>query len=283
MAEPSEISQRLPVSKTRDRLVALGYSRPGGPGRGLRALGLLAVTVIVFWVTAVHMELSLQALFKGLPFLANIISRMFPPNLSTLPDLLKPTLETLEIAFWGTGLAVVLSLPIAFFGARNLSPSPVLYNLTRSIYNFQRGVPELVFAVIFVAAVGLGAFPGVLALAVHAAGVLGKFYADAIENVDPGPIEALQATGATKFQLIAYAVWPQMLPEFVTATLQRFEVNVRAAFVLGLVGAGGLGYELEMAMRLFKYGELLTILLVIFVAVTVIDWISNRVRRLVLG
>jgi phosphonate transport system permease protein len=184
----------------------------------------------------------------------------------------------LAIALWGTTLAALLALPLAFLAARNLTPHPLAYALARAVLNAQRGVSEMVFALLFVAAVGLGAFPGVLALAVHSAGVLGKFYAEAMENVEPGPLEALAATGAGRLQTVAFAVWPQVLPEVVTYTLYRWESDVRAAFVLGIVGAGGLGFELQMALRLFKYEQALTILVVIVLVVTAIDRLASRIR-----
>ena len=203
---------------------------------------------------------------------------MLPPDPSVAPDLVRPTLEMLAIALWGTTLAALLALPLAFLAARNLTPHPLAYALARAVLNAQRGVSEMVFALPFVAAVGLGAFPGVLALAVHSAGVLGKFYAEAMENVEPGPLEALAATGAGRLQTVAFAVWPQVLPEVVTYTLYRWESDVRAAFVLGIVGAGGLGFELQMALRLFKYEQALTILVVIVLVVTAIDRLASRIR-----
>lgn len=260
----------------------LGFWQPGGRTVLVRQVAVGVVVVAIFAVAGQRVGLSPMALVQGVPHVVKLLMRMLPPNLPYLPGLVNPTLETLAIALWGTALAALLALPLSFFAARNLTPHPVAYVVSRAILNTQRGVSELVFALIFVAAVGLGAFPGVLALAVHSAGQLGKFYAEAMENVDPGPIEALVATGATKLQTIAYAVWPQILPELVTYTLYRWEVDVRAAFVLGIVGAGGLGFELMMAMRLFKYQEVSAILLLIVLVVMAIDWSSSRIRARVI-
>lgn len=256
--------------------------QPGGLSAIARQGAVLAALALLFWVTGQWIGMSVGALAEGIPNIGRLLARMMPPEPSVAPGMLKPTLETLAIAMWGTTLAALLALPLALLAARNLTPHPLAYAIARGILNAQRGVSEMVFALLFVAAVGLGAFPGVLALAVHSAGVLGKFYAEAMENVDPGPIEALTATGAGPLQVIAFAVWPQILPEVVTYTLYRWESDVRAAFVLGIVGAGGLGFELQMAMRLFKYEEAVTILAIVVAVVTLIDRIASRIRAQVI-
>lgn len=267
-----------PISLKGWSLRPIAFWRPNGRANVVRQFVFLIVTLAIFWIAAQSIDLSLGALITGIPNVINLISRMLPPDPSILPGLIKPTYETLAIALWGTAIAAFLGFPLALLAARNLTPHPMVYLVARGILNSQRGVSELVFAIIFVAAVGLGAFPGVLALGVHSAGVLGKFYAEAIENIDPGPIDALTATGAGKFQIICFAVWPQILPELVTYTLARWESDVRAAFVLGIVGAGGLGFELQMAMRLFKYQETLAILMLIVGIVTLLDWMNSRIR-----
>ncbi|HEY3110650.1 MAG TPA: phosphonate ABC transporter, permease protein PhnE [Chloroflexota bacterium] len=252
--------------------------RPGGQARLVRQLLFLVAAAVVFWVSGRAIGLSAWALVQGVPHIVNLVARMLPPDPAILPTLVGPTIDTLAIALWGTALATLMAFPLACLAARNLTPHPAVYAAARVILNSQRGVSEIVFALIFVAAVGLGAFPGVLALAVHSAGGLGKFYAEAIENIDPGPVEALAATGAGTWQTIAFAIWPQILPEVVTYTLYRWESDVRAAFVLGIVGAGGLGFELQMAMRLFRYQETLMILGLMIVVVTALDWGSSRLR-----
>jgi len=243
---------------------------------------IVAVLVAIYWKSAADSELSVVMLIDGIPNIFDIVGRMLPPNFSILGSLVKPTFQTVEMAIWGTTLAVLLSMPLGMLAAKNLTPNPLLYGTSRLILNALRAISEIVFALIFVAAVGLGPFPGVLALAVHSAGQLGKFYAEAIENIDPGPVEALEATGAHKLQVIAYAIIPQIIPEFVTYTLYRWEVNVRAATVLGLVGAGGIGFELMTSMRLFQYRDTSMILLVILVAVILVDYTSNKIRSAII-
>ncbi len=243
---------------------------------------IVAILIAIYWKSAADSELSVATLIEGIPNIFDIMRRMLPPNLSILASLIKPTLQTVEMAILGTTLAMLLSMPLGILAAKNLTPNPLLYNASRFILNALRAISEIVFALVFVAAVGLGPFPGVLALAVHSAGQLGKFYAEAIENIDPGPVEALEATGAHKLQVIAYAIIPQVIPEFVTYTLYRWEVNVRAAAVLGLVGAGGVGFELMTSMRLFQYRNTSTILLVILATVTLVDHMSSKIRSAII-
>ena len=211
--------------------------------------------------------------------MASFLARMIPPNVAVVPALIEPTLETLQMAIAGTALAIVLAAPLGLLAARNVTPHPALYWGARGLLNVLRGINEFVFALIFVAAVGLGPFPGVLALAVHTAGMLGKFYGETIEAVDMAPIEGVQATGAGRLQTIRFAILPQIMPAVVAFNLYRFEVAVRSATVLGLVGAGGLGFALMANMRLFKYQEVATILLLILALVALTDFISTRVRK----
>lgn len=243
---------------------------------------VVALVVVIYWRSAVDCELKPVSLIQGTPHIVDIVSRMLPPNFSIMGSLIRPTLETVEMAIWGTTLAVIMAIPLGVLAAQNVSPHPILYALSRLILNALRAISEMVFALIFVAAVGLGPFPGVLAVAIHSAGQLGKFYAEAIENIDRGPVEALEATGAHKIQTLVFAVVPQIVPEFITYTLYRWEVNVRAATVLGLVGAGGIGFELLTSMRLFQYQDTSAILLVILLTVSIVDFLSSRIRSAII-
>jgi phosphonate transport system permease protein len=241
-------------------------------------LGWGATAGVLAW--AAHgADLRLHELVRGAPYMADFLRRMFPPNFDYAPALLGPTLETLQMALWGTVLAIGLAAPLGVLAARNLTPHPACFWAARGLLNAMRGINELVFALVFVAAVGLGPLPGVLALAVHTAGMLGKFYAEAMEGVDPGPVEALAATGAGRLQTIRYAVLPQVMPAVVAFNLYRLEVSVRSATVLGLVGAGGIGFELMTSMRLFKYRDVAVILVAIVGLVVLTDAISTRVRK----
>ena len=238
--------------------------------------------VAVLWFTAAQIGLSPVALVKGAPFMADFFSRMFPPDLAHLALLRDATIETLQIAVWGTLIAIGLSIPLAFLGARNTTPHALVFHAVRLFLNALRSINELVFALIFVSAVGLGPFAGVLAIALHATGMLAKFCAEEIEGVDRGPVEAMQATGAGRLQVILFGIVPQVVPVFVSYSVYRFDVSIRAATILGLVGAGGLGFSLIKTMKLFLYHQTATCILVIFVLVFVSDWACARIRARIL-
>jgi len=254
-----------------------------GRGRLLRWTTGALVTVAVLAWSAQGVNLNLRELIRGLPWVADLVSRMVPPNWEFLPRLGRPVLETIQIALWGTLLSMSLALPLGLLAARNLSPNLPLYHLTRQALNLLRGINEFVFALIFVAAVGLGPFAGVLSLAIHGAGLLGKFYADAIEEIDAGPVEALRATGARPLQVFVFGVLPQVIPAWIASTLYRFEVNLRAATILGMIGAGGIGFELYGSMKLFQYRDTATCVLVILAMVMTADYVSSRLRTKILA
>jgi phosphonate transport system permease protein len=252
-------------------------------GRILKWLlaGVAAIVVLVWSARGVN--LSFAELVRGLPWVADLVSRMVPPNLGFLERLVRPVLETVQIALWGTLLAVLLALPLCFVAARNLSPSLALFHLMRQVLNALRGINEIIFALIFVAAVGLGPFAGVLALSIHGAGMLGKFFAEAIEEIDAAPVEALRATGATPALVVVFGVLPQVIPSWIASTLYRFEVNLRAATILGMIGAGGIGFELVSSMKLFQYQDTATCVLVILAMVMTADYLSTRLRARILA
>jgi phosphonate transport system permease protein len=248
-----------------------------------RWLALFAFAIIVLGISAQGIGFSLGELVRGWPYIFDLVSRMLPPNWSFISRLVKPVLETIQLAIWGTVLSVILSLPICFLAAKNLSPHPVVFYVTRQLLNAARGINEIIFALIFVAAVGLGPFAGVLALSIHGAGMLGKFFAEAIEEVDHGPVEALRATGANAVQTIAFGVMPQVIPSWIAATLYRLEVNLRAATILGMVGAGGIGFELMGSLKLFQYEDTAMCVLVILVMVMSADYLSTKLRARILS
>jgi phosphonate transport system permease protein len=256
--------------------------RPSSASRAIKWLAAAAIVTAALGWSAAHLELSGLELVKGAPWIWDLLSRMLPPNWTFFPRLVKPACDAIFIALWGTLLAVVLALPVTFLAARNLSPSPVVFHATRQVLNIARGIHEIIFALIFVAAVGLGPFAGVLALSLHGAGMLGKFFADAVEEVDSGPVEALRATGASALQTVVFAVVPQALPAWIAATLYRFEANLRASTVLGMVGAGGIGFELFSSMKLFQYHDTAACVFVILALVMSADYLSSRLRARVL-
>jgi phosphonate transport system permease protein len=194
-------------------------------------------------------------------------------------DLLRGLLDTLAIAVLGTFISAVLCIPFAFWAARNISRFKPVSAAGKGVLIFIRTFPELVLAIMFIKAVGPGAFAGALALGLHSIGMLGKLYSEAIEGMDNGPVEALTACGANRLQTLWLAVIPQVLPEFFSFTLYRFEISVRSASILGIVGAGGIGTPLIFALEGRAWPRVGIILLGIIVTVTLIDWISGYLRR----
>lgn len=241
-----------------------------------RWVGAAAVAAVFFW-SAWATEVSLGRLMEGLPFMFDFVRRMLPPDPSVLGQALHGALQTLQIAVVGTAVGAVLALPVAFAAARNTSRRWVFY-WTRSALNTFRAVDTLVYALFFVAAVGLGPFPGVLAVVVYTATVLAKLYSEAIESMDPGPVEAVEAVGATRLQVLRWGVVPQLVPQFLSFTLYRFETNIRAAAVLGFVGAGGIGFYIQTHLRLLNYQAASTVLLVLVAMVMLVDFASSRLR-----
>jgi phosphonate transport system permease protein len=236
------------------------------------------ILLVILLVCFQQSEFSFHKLLKGLPDMYKFIVHAFPPDFTRFNDLVRSILQTVEISVAGTSLAVFMALPIGIGASANFSPNPIVYMVCRTLLNFTRSVADMIVALVFVTAVGLGAFSGMMAIAVHSAGMLGKFYAEAIENVSKGEIEAIKSTGANMFQVLEYAVLPQVLPEIVTVILFRWEANIRSATVLGMVGAGGIGFDLITAIRLFQYQEALAIVLLTLGTVALIDQINNRIR-----
>lgn len=187
-------------------------------------------------------------------------------------------LETLEIAIWATLFSIILSIPLAYFSAINFTLNKISYVIARAMVSMFRAVPELISAMFLVLAFGFGPIAGIMALAIHSAGFLGKFYAEDIENADRGPQEALLAVGASKVKILRYAILPQVLPQYVAYNLYILDRNIRMATVVGIVGAGGVGQELKGRYDMFEYGHVATILLAVFLTVFILDQISGRIR-----
>lgn len=244
--------------------------------RWSRVAGWTALGAVFVW-SAVATEVSLGRMVEGLPYMWDFVRRMVPPDLSVLGNAVRGAIETVQIAIVGTAVAAVLALPVGFAAARNAAPRWLFYS-SRLLLNAFRAVDTLVYALFFVAAVGLGPFPGVLAVIVYTATVLAKLYSEAIEAIEPGPLEAVRATGATRLQVLRWGVLPQLAPQFLSFTLYRFETNIRAAAILGFVGAGGIGFYVQTYLRLLNYPAAASVLLVLVALVMVIDFASSRLR-----
>lgn len=246
----------------------------------LRRAGL-ALAVLAGILVAAHITglTDAKRLREGGPALWDLAREMVPPDFSALRTWWKPLLDTLTMSVAGTALAVGFSLPLAFLAARTTSPHPVLYHGARAILSAFRSVPELVMGIVFVAAVGFGALPGVLALGLHSVGMVGKLFSEAIEHADPEPVEAIEATGASTLQVYLHGVLGQVSPQLADIVVYRWEYNFRASTVLGTVGAGGIGFELVASLRVMRYQEMLAIMIVVFVAVLGVDALGARLRR----
>lgn len=249
-----------------------------------KALGYVTVfvlLVVTYWAGAA-VEFSMSRLIEGLPHMADFLSRMWPPDFTVLNRVLVDTLLTIQLAWIATVVSAIISFPIGFLAASNVSHNRTVRAVVIFFLNADRAIDSLILALFFVSAVGLGPFPGTLALAIHSVGMLGKLFADAIEAIDRGPVEALESAGAGRLATIRWGIWPQVAPHFISFFLFRFELNIRVAVVLGLVGAGGIGFLLTQYMRLFQYQKVATVMLVILVLVMVVDYFSSKMRRSVL-
>jgi phosphonate transport system permease protein len=256
-------------------LVCRGYRR-----RWLRTAAVGAVVALVVAGSAWHSGLlDVRRLAAGVPSIVELLEEMWPPDFSHAYSWLKPLADTLTMSVSGTLLAVVFSVPLALLAARNTTPHPAAYFAARGLLNLLRAVPELIMGIVLVAAVGFGVLPGVLALGLHSVGMVGKFYAEALEQVDPGPVEAVRSVGAGPLAVVWHGMLPQILPLLANVTIYRWEYHFRASTVMGMVGAGGIGSELIGSLRIMQYREVSAILLVVLVMVWWIDALSAVLRQ----
>ncbi len=236
--------------------------------------------VLAFYAASwVLVGVDLEKLATGLPKLWYWIAQAWPPKWDEMPLFLLRMAETVAMAAIGTTVAVVLALPMSLLASRNITPFPRLYVPVRWFLNALRGVDSFVFALLFVAAVGLGPFAGVIGIALHTWGSAAKFFADHLENVNLAPFEAVRTSGAGRLTAILYALVPDVLPVFASTGLFWWEFNIRASTVLGVVGAGGIGQELKNSMDLLDFSRLFTIIALILVVVTALDQLSSWLRR----
>jgi phosphonate transport system permease protein len=234
-----------------------------------------AVAVVWGWR---YIEMTFAGLFSSFGDLANLWSRMWPPQFTDMGKVIDAAIETLWMALIGTFLAVVLSVPIAFLAAANTTPHPIVKAFARAIIGLARAIPDIIFALVFVRAVGIGVLPGILAIALHSIGMVGKLYADAIEQIDDGQVEAVRATGGRGLQVLSGAVIPQVMPSFIGVALYRLDINLRSSTILGVVGAGGIGFLMQDALRGLNYDKGLAIIIVIFVMIVAVEFLSSAIR-----
>ncbi|WP_293071124.1 phosphonate ABC transporter, permease protein PhnE [Okeania sp. SIO2B3] len=235
-----------------------------------------AVIILVF--SALQSEINFLTLFQRSGNMVEYIQSYFPPDFSDWKIYLEDTIITISMGLWGTILAAIFAVPFSILASENMCPIWIVQPIRR-ILDAMRAINEVVFALIFVVAVGLGPFAGVLALFVHTAGTLGKLFSEAVESIEPGPVEGIRATGASKIQEIIFGVIPQVIPLWTSFVLYRFESNVRSASVLGIVGAGGIGVSLYQSFGSFLYQKVCAILIILILATSIIDLLSAKLRN----
>lgn len=241
--------------------------------------GSLALMLIWSFVPA---EMNrLPELWQGTGNMVTLMSDFVHPSFRYWHTYLDLMLETVQMAVWGSFLSILLSVPFGLLSADNITPAWLRFPIRRLMDAF-RAINELVFALIFVSAVGLGPLPGVLALLVHTTGTLAKLFSEAVEAIDPRPVEGIRATGAHRLHEIVYGVFPQVLPLWISYSLYRFEANVRSATVLGIVGAGGIGMALSESLRAFDYAAASAMLIIIMISVSMFDIFSQLLRKVVI-
>ncbi|MDR2256130.1 MAG: phosphonate ABC transporter, permease protein PhnE [Arthrobacter sp.] len=270
-AAPPSSARRLAVPPRRRGV--------GGTVTALVVIALLVAAHAWGWKTT---EFSLPQLAAGWQGMVGFLSDAFPMDLDW-ESVVLPGLQacgvTLAIGLMGTTLSIPSSLLLAVLGSRATSRNPIVYQVARAIMSFFRAVPDIVFALIFVTAVGLGPFAGVLALILHNTGVMAKLWSEAMEEMDQGPVQALRVAGASSAQITTHVVIPSVIPQFTGLLLYRFDVNVRSSLVLGLVGAGGIGFLINQSISLFKFDQMMTYILMVLVLVIVVDVLSGMIRK----
>lgn len=264
------------------RLPGGSYAEPRASLLSPRSLSLAGGLLLggAFFALCVRLaEVDPVALIEGLPRLFAWAARAWPPQLLDLDIFILRGLETVAIATVGTAVATLLAFPLSVMVARNVAPLPLLSLPIRWFVNACRGIDTVVFALLFVAAVGLGPFAGVLGMVVHSLGVIAKLNAEAMETVPSAPLEAAALSGANGTKIATYAMLPTVLPNLASVSLYVWEANVRTSTILGIVGAGGIGIEIKAAIDLLDFPKLLTLSLIVLVMVTAIDQFSAWLRR----
>ncbi|OJE41518.1 phosphonate ABC transporter, permease protein PhnE [Bacillus tropicus] len=249
------------------------------PPSKLKHMLTLILVILLLWGSSIQVDASFSKLVAGFPNMMDLLKEMVPPDWSYFQVITTAMLDTIRMAIIGTTLGAILAIPLSLFAASNVFTSTILYIPARMILNFIRTIPDLLLAAIFVAIFGIGPLPGILALTFFSIGLVAKLLYESIESIDPGPLEAMTAVGANKVQWIVYGVIPQVKAHFVSYVLYTFEVNVRAAAVLGLVGAGGIGLYYDRTLGFLQYQQTASIIIYTLVVVLLIDYVSTLLRE----
>lgn len=281
MIAPATAADAGRIAAARERLPR-AFARPLGERLWIWSgwLALALLTSYCLW----RFEFSPYRLWAGMHELGVIVAHMFPPSPGDEPrEIFWALLETLAMAFLGTILAAIVSTPLAFLAAKNTFPFRLPRFGVRRVLDCLRGVDQLIWALIFVRAVGLGPLAGIMAIFISDTGTLSKLFSESVENIEKKPTEGVRAAGADGIQTLRFGVLPQVLPMFLSSTLYMFESNVRSATILGIVGAGGIGFQLSDRIRAHNWEEACFILVLILVAVAGIDWLSKQLRMWLIG
>ncbi|WP_077301481.1 phosphonate ABC transporter, permease protein PhnE [Virgibacillus pantothenticus] len=238
----------------------------------------LLLVVLLLW-GGWQIEFSLAELVRGLPNMWDLMVQLVPPNWDYFSVITKPILETIRMAVVGTTLGGLIAFPLSILAARNVFRSAWMTVPARFVLNLIRTIPELLLAALFVAVFGIGPIPGICALMLFSIGIIAKLFYESVEAIDPGPLEAMTAVGANKLKWIFYGVVPQVMASFMSFFLYTFEINIRAAAVLGLVGAGGIGLYYEQTLGFLDYGKTASIIIYTLVVVLIINYLSTRIRE----
>lgn len=245
----------------------------------------LIVTILmiagILW-SAGETDVDIPMFFANFDQFMKIFDQMMSPDWSYTSYVIAPLIETIKMAVIGTTIGALVAAPYAFLVSRNIIQNRFVTGILRFILNIIRTIPDLLLAALFVAVVGIGPVAGIITLAIFTFGMVGKLFYEAVETIDEGPIEALTASGANKWEIVRYAVIPQVSSYFVSYFLYAFEINVRASTVLGYVGAGGIGVFLQQALGQFRYDQVSIMVLVIFAVVLVIDYVSLKTREVLM-
>jgi phosphonate transport system permease protein len=287
-------SSLLSVPQARLEALLADYQREVGRRRrqSLLVLAILAILIVMAGhVGEVDLDNLARHISNFTSYFGRIIPKLTVANFSAdvadwywnLAGWLKLLLDTVLIAYLGTLFGAAGAFMIAFFAAANLAPNNLLRWSIKRIFEFCRTVPDLVFALMFVSAFGLGPLAGILAISIHSFGTLGKLFTEAIENIDMKPVEGVRSTGSRFIEMVRFGALPQVMSGFASYTLLRFEINVRSGSVVGMVGAGGIGQDLFVAIRKFYYTDVSAILLMIIVCVAIIDLVTERIRHRLSG
>ncbi len=248
---------------------------------GIRGFGGFATSALIagaiLWSFATT-DVELSRLMSAGPRIADFLGRMFPPDPTVMAEIKKGSAETLRIAILGSLGAVILSIPLGILASETMV-SPAVFRPIRTLLAFIRATPLILVAMLMVGAVGLGPLPGIIAVAFHATGMLGKFYAEAIDGVSRAPIAALESAGAGPLARLRHAIWPQMAPVVARDTIFRFELNLRESLILGIVGAGGIGFYIQTYVRSFQYDKAASVTIAVVVMVIAIEAINVALRR----